>query len=115
MGTEEQRPLNEVKTSGGHIAKIVQYITGGEMEDIDDSVAKAMQIDQSGRVTAATGSVLGARRNVQFEVCLKSLDGSTENLIERLRALPKEDYLEIRKAIEEVVDGKKTPAGSNVQ
>src|SRR5689334_6438308 len=93
----ETRATREIKTDGGHVAVILDYITGNEARQI-----KGVS-DQSG----GTPEAIEKAQDRAVEIAILSLDGSSENTVERLGSLPLADYAEIVGAVTELLNPKK--------
>ena len=99
------RPTTAITTTGGHSVVFRTYITGGEKRQITEIYITAMR----GKATGADVevSVEYQAENKAIEFAVVSLDGMTENLVERILDLPLEDFDEIRAQVKEITEGKK--------
>jgi hypothetical protein len=93
----ETRATHEIKTEGGHVACILDYITGNEARAI-----KAVS-DQGG----GTPEALEKAQDRGIEIAVRSLDGSADNIVQRAGDLPFADYAEIVSAVTELLNPKK--------
>jgi hypothetical protein len=90
-------PATTRKTESGVEFSIRDYVTGNEARQI-----KGVS-DQGGGTAEATEKA----QDRAVEIAVISLDGSTENIVERLGNLPLADYAEIVGAVTELLNPKK--------
>lgn len=91
------RPSTTLTTQGGHSAVILDYVTGNEARIIK-SVSDAGQGSTEAMEKAQDRAV---------EIAVLSLDGSSENIVERVGELPLADYAEVIAAVTELLNPKK--------
>ena len=94
-----ERKVIIIKTPSGLEAGMKEYITAGEFLDLNEGKEKE-QLSQNEM----------AKRLMHAAVV--SLDGSSENVPERLREIPIADYIFITKEVAKLVDGNFTEAKS---
>ena len=99
-------PTQEFKTSGGHILVLNEYITGADNWQIKQIYMRALK---AGAEEADTALEVERR---YFELVICSLDGSTENIADRVLALPLPDYREVAEAVTPIIEAKKKPQAS---
>ena len=97
------RPTHELTTSSGHTLILNDYITGGEKRQITEIYLRALGPDKS----TVNPTVTYEAENFALTHAVVSLDGSTDNLIDRLLALPVTDYDEVVAEVKTITDGKK--------
>lgn len=82
------------------------YLTGGEVEDIQAAImtaAKPTLDERTGmKFSIIDGSLLNAGKHQSIIAAIQSFDGSVENILERLRGLPSQDYEFVVTEIEEL-------------
>jgi hypothetical protein len=98
-----ERKTKTVTTPSNHVVELNEYITAGEFLDINDA---------KGGVDVSKSEL--AKHLVSIAVV--SIDGSTEDTVNKLRNLPLGDYLFLSKEVTKIVNGDfteaKTPAQS---
>ena len=95
-----------MKTTGDHEVIFKKELTGGDYQDIQDSLIDSLEI------TGATeegmkmnGAVLKKQRDTKIEMIVVSVDGETSNVLDRVRKLPVGDYTEVLDEIEALYEG----------
>ena len=105
------RPTFELETKAhGHRVTLREWITYQEYREIMAVYLKAMTIKagtDAAEVSAAAGDTVVEAENRAVKAVVISLDGSTENIVERMQALPMQDAQEIVAAVETVSNPKK--------
>lgn len=91
---ENPRPTREITTTGGHKVTLLTYITGREAREIN-----ASREDGDASFTKPT--------DVAFGIVIRSLDDSSEDIVNRVLDLKLEDFTEISTALAETMDPKK--------
>jgi len=78
-----ERALKKVETTGGVTVELVDYITGGEGRTLG-----LMSDDKS---------VEGREKlqDLMIELCVKTVNGKSENILQNVKDLRIQDYLEI--------------------
>jgi hypothetical protein len=88
------RETKEITTTGGHKVTLLTYITGREAREINSS-----REDADASFTKPT--------DVAFGIVIKSLDDSSEDIVNRVLDLKLEDFTDVSNALAEVMDPKK--------
>lgn len=88
------RETKEITTTGGHKVILLTYITGREAREINAS-----------RVEGDTS--FSKPTDVAFGIVIKSIDGSSENIVDQVLDLKLQDFTEVSEALAEVMDPKK--------
>lgn len=101
------RKTKEIKTTGGHTAVLVEYITGREKREITEIFFGAMALANGDKSAITRPGTMNSADDKAIQIVVRSLDGSTENILERILDLPVEDYTEISDAVAEVANSKK--------
>lgn len=96
----QPRESIEVTTAGGVKAVLNSYITGGEKRKIAEYYLNAIE----GATNAQR--VLGAE-DLTLSIVMVSLNGSSEEILARLLALPSSDMEEITEKVKEIIEPKK--------
>lgn len=78
--------------ASGQTAEVKKYMTGGDWEDIQEAIVGEMEIDPKDPKPMLKGHALVKANAARLVAFVVSLDGSTENIVERCRALPASDY-----------------------
>ena len=100
------RPTKKFKTSNGHEVEINTYVTFGESKQISDVFLKGVNFelgsDGQPKFNEVNASVSNDAQNKAIETIVVSIDGITENIIEAMDNLPKQDGDEIVAEIDKV-------------
>lgn len=84
------------------------FITGGDDEAIQGVIEDSLSIDASGDGDGQAkirGSVVREMRHKALEIVVLSVDGESEDVVEKLRALPVQDYKFVCAKVDEVTEG----------
>lgn len=103
-----ERETRLFETKNGHKAVLKTYVTGGEFRAISDVYLNAMNMKVGSDGTPDMHVNAGVIKDMQdkaIETIVVSLDGSEENVLSRVLELPKNEFDEIAKAVDEVKDG----------
>jgi len=92
------RPTREFETASGHKVVMYDYVTGAEARAIN-SVRQKPSADGKAPEDAA--------HDYALKVAVLSLDDNSEDLIARIGDLPLVDFVDIAKALTELLDPKK--------
>lgn len=107
--TQAQRETREI-TVGGHTFVLKTYLTGKEFNEIQRvylSSAKINMVGNNPSINNFTAEVeLDATRKT-LEMLVVSMDGSTEEVVDRIENLPNDIYQEVVKNINETAGKKK--------
>lgn len=105
----ESREIKTIETTGGHKVEIKTYVTGGEAREISNVyIADTnVEMDETGKVKMPTinAGLVNRAQDKAIEMIVVSVDGSTENVVQTVLALPKWDFDEILKAVDEAQKG----------
>jgi hypothetical protein len=96
----DQRPSTEMTTTGGHKVVMREYITGAEHREIR---AVYMRASKGGEIA----DIAFEADNKAIELTVHSVDGHTDNIVNRVLNLPIADCNEIVVRVTELVEGKK--------
>jgi hypothetical protein len=97
------RPTREFKTAGGHTVILNDYITGEENRQIRSIYIKALRKPEA-QDEAATEFEAD---NKAIELSVASVDGSTDNVVQRVLDLPLADFKEVVAEVQAIVEAKK--------
>lgn len=92
------RETKEITTTGGHTAVLYTYITGREAQD----VAKRSEVGEGGEYARQVDA-----NNYAIGFIVRELDGSSENVLDRVLSLPITDFSEIQDMVAEISSPKK--------
>lgn len=107
------RETRIITTENGHEVEIKTFLTGRELRDIDQVFLDGMKFesdkDQLGKIDIKgySGSLLTKKGEKAIEVAIISLDGSPDDIVNRILDLRGKDYNEITKAIDKMIDEEK--------
>lgn len=102
----------EYKTPGGLDFSLQPYLTGGETLDIELTRQRGFQANTEGvdfaagekpKVTISFEEIERSAIMEKIKKTLVSLEGSTENVVQRMMDLPSTEYAFIFKAIEDTI------------
>lgn len=79
-----ERALKVVKTNSGATVEIVEYITGGEGRVLGLMSGEDKTIDEKEKI-----------QDKMIELCIKSVNGSNEDILQKVKDLRISDYLEV--------------------
>lgn len=79
-----------------------EYITGRDQQAIEACLYKDMQISANGEATGFNPKAIQDRLNMAIESCVVSVDGSTENVLDKVLDLPVKEYEEVKAKVEEI-------------
>jgi hypothetical protein len=98
------RPTKEITTPGGVSVVVKTYLTAREVNDTLKQILGTTGVSPDTKIELS--AVVGIDRNIKLvEAAVVSLDGSTENIPERLGDLPINDWQFILKEAGLLADG----------
>jgi diacylglycerol kinase family enzyme len=100
-----ERPRFEVKTTGGHIIVLNEYITGAENWEIRKYYI-------TGDATADKGDLALQAEKLAYKLIIVSVDGVANDVANALLALPLPDYKEVVDHVTAISEGKKNSSAS---
>lgn len=92
------RTTKSFTTPGGHEVVMYDYITGGEMQEIARKAPKDAS-DRVGQIEAGNQAIV---------IAVRSLGGSSEDLLQRILDLPLADYQAISEEVSGLIREKKS-------
>lgn len=92
-----ERATKEITTSGGHKIVLLEYITGRELQEL------ARESDKLSTGKSDTESKIESG-NLAMKMLIKSFDGETENILDKVLELPFTEYSEINEACKELLE-----------
>lgn len=105
-----ERETKQITTPSGHVCTLYSYITAREQREIDNISLSAIDVVQD-----ATGAIkqqkidpttIRQTEDALLKALVVELDGSTEDIIDRLLDLRSIDYAEILKVADAIATGK---------
>ena len=115
----EQRETKEIKV-GEHTLVVNTYLTGREARTIEGVMMDKLEMSQSTKdgdekgetmITGFKGSILSDRQDLQVKAVIVSFDGKTENILDTILDLPRDDSEEVMKIVSEIAEPKKKADG----
>ena len=98
------RPTKEITTPGGVTVVVKTYLTAREVNDTLKQILGTTGVSPDTKIELS--AVVGIDRNIKLvEAAVVSLDGSSENIPERLGDLPINDWQFILKEAGLLADG----------
>lgn len=98
------RPTSSFKTSGGHEIVHRTYINKLEEREITEIYLQSMD---DAKASVTTGRAKFKADDKAVEIIIVSMDGTTEQVVERTLALPTGEYKEIEEIIKGILEPKK--------
>jgi hypothetical protein len=103
-----ERTNHEFTTPGGRKVLIKDYLTAREVNSVLSEIFKSQEVstDEARSGTSKVSLLVGIQRNIKLiEAAVISLEGSTENLADRLQDLPASEYTAILNQVKNLADG----------
>lgn len=106
------RETRKFTTNGGVDIEVLTYVTGRELRDMQSAYLDSVKVRPSTEPAkdGATQGVVemgGAGKYMhadekRIEICVKSVNGSTENVVDAVLDMRREDYEEVMAAVDEL-------------
>jgi hypothetical protein len=103
-----ERTTHEFTTPQGQKLVLKDYLTAREVNSVLSDLFKTQEVstDQEGKAAPHVSLLIGIQRNIKLiEAAVVSLEGSSENLAERLQDLPASEYTAILNEVKALADG----------
>lgn len=104
-----ERETRKFQTSGGHEVEMKTYLTFGESKAISDVYLEGVKVklgaDGKPELPTFEAQSNSRAQDKAIEILLVSLDGSVENVYQRVMDLPQKDGEEVIAAIEKLRGG----------
>ena len=111
------RELKVVETPSGIKVELKTYINGREFEEINDILYQQVNLS-TGQTKVPnvnfTGSFVKKQTYKKIELIIVSVDGSNDNILDKILELKREDYIFVIKEINKVA-GDEIDEGLNVE
>lgn len=106
---EQQRETKEV-TVAGHTMTVLTYINGYDERAVQEAILKTLELNDSGKadVSKMNGSMILIQRDKYAELIVKTLDGSSEDILNRILILPSKESSAIMTVVSDIATGKET-------
>ena len=105
-----ERETHTIEMSGGHKATLNSYVTAREFRDIRNASLRGAKVSAEGDGTQHASfdpaTAVEAGENASITAVVIELDGSRENILDRINALRVGDYQELWAAVEAVTKKK---------
>ena len=95
---------NKLLTLGEHSVELKGFLTGGDWENIQDAMIGSMEIDPKDPKPTLQGSALKKFNAAKVEAAVVSVDLSTENIVETVRAFPAKLYQDLLAEIDKLME-----------
>ncbi len=104
-----ERETIEIITPNKHKIVLKSYITGLEERQIREVFLEKINISATGEIgnIDLDSKLISQAEDKTIEILVISIDGSKENIVNKIVNLPKEDYNFIIKEINKITEGKK--------
>jgi hypothetical protein len=103
-----ERETKEFTTPGGRQVIVKTFLTAREVNNVLRQIFGSQEVSAQadGSPQAKLSMVVGIERNIKLiETAVVSLEGSTENLADRLQDLPATEYTTILNEVKTLADG----------
>ena len=103
-----ERTQHEFTTPQGRKLVLKDYLTAREVNGVLTELFKSQEVstDEAGKAQPRISLLVGIQRNIKLiETAVVSLEGSAENLAERLQDLPASEYTAILNEVKTLADG----------
>jgi len=95
---------------------IKEWITGGDSEDLQNTILEGMDIGADGKPTGISGTMVVKQNHKAIELAVVGIEGSTGDVLKALLDLPRDDYEFILNAVNEVTSPKATAqSGTDIE
>src|SRR4051812_22018197 len=102
-----ERTTRTITTSGKHVVVMRDYVTGRELRQIQDVFFRGMEIKSATEVSGFKASAASEAQDVALGILLVSIDGSQEDVANKVLDLPAPEFEEIMAALNEITEPKK--------
>ena len=100
------RETKEFTTPGGRKVVVKEYLTAREVNAVLKQLFQDQSVSTEGGNQQRISLLVGIERNIKLvEAGVVSLDGSSDNLSERLQDLPASEYTAILTEVKTLADG----------
>ena len=109
MNEQQQRETKEI-TVAGHTMTVLTYINGYDERAVQEAILKTLELNESGKadVSKMNGSMILIQRDKYAELIVKTLDGSSEDILNRILILPSKESSAIMTIVSDIATGKET-------
>lgn len=95
---------------GANTFVVRTYLTGREVRNIQSAMMSSLEMKQKNgeaEITGFKGEMLALQEDKQIQTVVVSVNGSTDNILNFVLDLPKEEYDQVVAYVKEVSEGKK--------
>jgi len=93
----------EITTPNGTVVVLKDYITGRDERDIQAVLFSGMKIGQT--LESIDPSVIAKSQDKAIEIVVVSVNGDTQDVVEKVLLLPREDFHVVKDAIDKITNG----------
>lgn len=86
------RELKVITTPTGLKIEVLSYVTGREKRDIQNAMTDGIEFDIEGNPSGLTTDLLTKQEDKMIEICVKNVNGDTENVLNTVLDLKSDDY-----------------------
>lgn len=107
------RDTKTFTTSKGHVVGFYAYLTGKESKSLENEMLAGMKIEISEdgkKSTSVAANTLNASQDKAMRILIQTFDGKNENAFEDVENLPADEYFEVVKALNPIVEAAINPA-----
>lgn len=102
-----ERETKVLKTKGGVEVVYVGWVSGGENNQLQSVYLKNVKLDAKGDIESFNPLSEFEAQQKSIELFVVSINGSKEDILKQVEALPISDYNEIIEALNEISKSKK--------
>lgn len=110
--SNENRETKEINV-GGHVIVYKTYLTGREEREIQNQMLNQLELNQKSgepEITGFKGAMLREQQDKYILNVVVSIDGSSENILDRLLDLPSTQFNKVMEVVQEIAEKKETAA-----
>lgn len=101
-----ERETKQITTTNGHTCTMYSYITAREQREVDNISLAAIDVSELSTGQKINPTTIRDTEDMLLKLLVVDLDGSTNNIPERLLDLRSVDYAEILKTADAISSGK---------
>lgn len=94
---------------GENEVKVVTYLTGREMRDIQSSMLSKLEMKQKGdevEMSGFNGAMVQSQEDQQIIAVVKEVNGSTEDILGKVLDMRSEDYFAVVEYVKSIAEKK---------
>jgi hypothetical protein len=107
------RETKTFTTSSGHVVEFYAYLTGKESRMLENEMLSGMKIEiaeDGKKSTSVAANTLNASQDKAMRMLIQSFDSNKDNAFDAVENLPADEYFEVVKALNPIVEAAINPA-----